>query len=102
VPTFVYLDRILTPLGYAQVAAGSLTPAQGLPSIPKGATIALLQAEGSNARWTDDGSTPTATVGMLLLNAAAGEQMYYGDLSKIKVIQTAGTTILNVTYYKIG
>lgn len=84
-------------LGYLQDT--TLSAAQALPTIPSGARFVLMQAEGDDLRWRDDGTNPTASVGMLL---EEGQSFLYdlGPLSNIKVIETTGGGILNVTYYK--
>lgn len=86
-----------TPVGYQQItalsAAASLTP-------PAGADFALVQAVTQGIRWRDDGTAPTATVGMSL---AAGSTLEYdGDLSAFQAIETAASAELNVTYYAGG
>lgn len=85
-----------TPLGYAQLP--SLSAATALSSIPAGATRAVLQAEGQNVRWRDDGTNPSSTTGMLIF---AGQLVEYaGALASIKFIEVAGGAKLNVSYYK--
>jgi hypothetical protein len=48
-------------------------------------------------RWRDDGTAPTASVGMPIL--ANGMLSYDGDLTTIRFIQTAATATINITYY---
>lgn len=81
-------------LGYQQIT--SLAASAAL-TVPSGATYALLQAEGQAVRWRDDGTAPTATIGMTL--QAGGELRYDGALQNIRFIQTAATATLNVSYY---
>lgn len=93
------LKNIRQNMGYQQIT--SLSSATGLtvPTAPAGDTIkaALLQAETQNVRWRDDGTNPTASVGMVL---AAGDTLLYdGDLSKIKFIEATASAKLNVTYF---
>ncbi|RQZ14051.1 hypothetical protein DIE15_19240 [Burkholderia sp. Bp9031] len=84
----------LTPLGYQQLtnltSVGSLTP-------PPGARIASIQAEAGSIRYRDDGTAPTATVGMLI-NAGGGVD-YNGSLSAVKLIAATTGAIANVSYY---
>lgn len=85
---------ILKSLGYEQNT--TLNTAKAL-TVPGGAQRALIQATGQNVRWRDDGTDPTATVGMQL---AAGDSLFYtADLSALKVIEEAASAKLNVTYY---
>ena len=88
------VNASLTPLGYQQITA--TTVAFSL-SPPGGARIALIQAEAQNLRWRDDGTNPTATVGMLLTVGAAME--YDGNLAAFKGINATAGTIVNVSYY---
>ena len=84
------------PLGFVQLAAlSSVTP---LSSIPAGATRALLQAESQNVRWRDDGTDPTAAVGIAIYVGQLVE--YVGNLSAIKFIEVAGGAKLNISYYR--
>jgi hypothetical protein len=85
----------LVPAGYQQLT--SLSSASGL-NLATNAYRALIQAQDQNVRWRDDGTDPSATVGMVL---AAGETMFYtGDLSAIKFIEVATSAIINVSYYR--
>lgn len=90
------IQGFLVPAGYEQVT--SLGTAVGLASIPDGAKIALIQAESQSVRWRDDGTVPTAAIGMVII--ANDTLLYSGVLSAIKFIQTAVSAKLNVTYYK--
>lgn len=85
----------LTPRGYEQIT--SLGTAQAL-SVPAGANLALIQAQGQAVRYRDDGVGPTATVGMPI--AAAGSLSYNGDLAALRFIEQAAGAVLNVLYYQ--
>lgn len=88
------VNATLTPMGYQQISG----PSNAALTVPTGARIALIQAESQPIRWRDDGTNPTATVGMTLPVGSALE--YDGSLSAIRFTQTAATGILNVSYYK--
>lgn len=84
----------LTPKGYQQIT--SLSSAASL-TVPSGATCAILQPETQSIRWRDDGTNPTASVGIVL---AAGESLFYtGSLSALRAIETAASAKLNISYY---
>jgi hypothetical protein len=84
----------LTPLGYQQIT--SLSAAAAL-TVPAGATAALISAESQGMRWRDDGTNPTASVGMPI---AAGESIFFtGSLSAFKAIEQTASAKLNVNYY---
>jgi len=90
----------LSPFGYQQITSLSSATALTIPAptnaVP--ATLALIQAETQDVRWRDDGTNPTASVGMVL---AAGETLpYTGDLSKLKFIETTASAKLNISYYR--
>jgi len=81
-------------LGYQQIT--SLSSATGLTP-PQGTTMALIVAETQGVRWRDDGTNPTASVGMPI---AAGAYLNYdGDLNRIKFIEQTASAKLNVSYY---
>lgn len=84
------------PLGYQQIT--SLAAVQTL-AVPSGATAALIMSEIASVRYRDDGTKPTATVGMLL-NAGGSPLLYAGNLAAIAFIQVSAAAILNVLYYK--
>ena len=108
------------PLGYQQISSGTLASATsltiptstaalntnvatGAPNAPPlSGTIAgyaIIQCEGSSAgvRWRDDGTAPTASVGMIL---SSGQELdYSGDLTAIQFIVQTGSPALNISYY---
>jgi len=90
------------PLGYQQIANNTLASAQSLtlPTPPTGAyaLYAVIQANGGTLRWRDDGTAPTATVGMLI--PSGGELCYAGDLTQIQLIDGgSGTPIADISVY---
>jgi hypothetical protein len=81
-------------LGYQQIT--SLSGATGL-TVPQGATMAVITPLTQGVRWRDDGTAPTASVGMPL---AAGAYMNYdGDLNRVKFIEQTASAELNISYY---
>lgn len=83
------------PLGYQQIALGS--GAASL-TVPAGAIYALIAVETEAVRWRDDGTPPTASIGMPV---AAGELMTYrGALSAIQFIGQGAGAVLDVSYYQ--
>lgn len=99
-----------TPLGYQQILTGALGSAVFLtiPTTTSGGTqgytsqvvpgYAIIQNTGTAAvRWRDDGTAPTAAVGMFL--AAGSELDYVGDITRIQFIQVAAGAQLEVSLY---
>jgi hypothetical protein len=84
-----------TAEGYDQVTATGA--AFALPAVPAAADSAVVQAEAQALRWRDDGTAPTATVGMLI--PAGTSQTFQGDLSTLRFIAATAGAILNVSYY---
>lgn len=82
-------------LGYQQYT--SLSSATGLSNIPQGATLALITPETQSIRWRDDGTDPTASVGMPV--TAGAYLSYDGDLNRIKFIQQSASAKINVSFY---
>lgn len=85
----------VSPLGYAQITP---TVATGLTP-PAQTNYAVIVCETFQCRWRDDGTDPTASVGMLL---PAGTYMTYtGNLKALKFIDTsAGACKVNISYYE--
>lgn len=84
------------PLGYQQVTSiGSAA----ILAVPAGANFAIISAESAGVRWTDDGSVPTATVGMPMADTDAPLQ-YSGTLTALQFIAQTGSPKLNVSYYR--
>lgn len=88
-------EASLTCLGYQQIT--DLSAAAAL-TVPTGARLAVLVCETQAVRWRDDGTDPTASVGMPLATGVVWT--YPGDLSAIKFIETTASAKLNVSYYK--
>jgi hypothetical protein len=89
----------LSPKGYQQITDMSASTAL---TVPKGAEYALVQAETADVRWRDDGTAPTSSVGMLLDVSAMPEGIWIEGKDRIeafRVIETATTAVLNVSYY---
>lgn len=87
----------LVPLGYQQI--GTLTGAIGL-TVPSGATLAIISAEGTAVRWRDDG-IPTAAIGVPMAITDSPLQ-YSGTLAKLQFIEQTASAKLNVAYYRIA
>ena len=84
----------LTPQGYQQIT--TLSSAVGLAP-PTGATLVIINPEGQSVRWRDDGTDPTASLGLSL---SVGDYFTYtGDLGTIKFIEEAVSATLNLSYY---
>lgn len=90
------IDGYLEPAGYVQVT--SLATAVGLGTIPAGTRLTLVEAESQDVRWRDDGTNPTASVGMVL---AAGQTLVYnGNPTTLKLIEVTASAKLNISYYR--
>ncbi|MDB5280874.1 MAG: hypothetical protein JWR61_5829 [Ferruginibacter sp.] len=88
----------LVPLGYQQI--GTLTGATGL-TVPSGATLAIISAEGTAVRWRDDGVAPTAAIGVPMAITDSPLQ-YSGTLAALKFIEQTASAKLNVAYYRVA
>lgn len=87
--------------GYQQLTGVATSTALTIPTSIGGNSCkpnaVLLQAETQALRYRDDGTAPTATVGMILQTGQA--PFYYdGDLNLFRVIQSTAGAILNVIY----
>ena len=59
----------------------------------------LFQTEGDDIRWTDDGTTPTSTLGFI--QTADNPPFFYsGELESLKFIEESTSTVVQVCLYK--
>lgn len=90
--------------GYQQITSLSSSTGLTIPLRgPDGSTCkpnaVLLQPQTQTVRFRDDGTAPSASVGMLLPTGTV--PFYYdGDLNAIRFIETAASAALNVLYYE--
>jgi hypothetical protein len=83
-------------LGYVQVTA--VSAAVGVGDIPAGTTLIIVIPESQAVRWRDDGTDPTAAVGMPLAVGAVLE--YTGaQMARLKFFEQAASAKLNITFY---
>jgi hypothetical protein len=89
------------PLGYQQLTLSGTAQHLMLPTLSNGQSVGyvVIQCEGttSSARWRDDGTAPTSTVGMILSTGV--ELDYSGDPTMIQFITATGSPILDISYY---
>lgn len=90
---------VRAPVGYVQLTSLSSATAFSSTQIPARAKRVLLQAESQNIRFRDDGTSPTASVGMILY-AGATPFEYVGDVEAIKFIETTTSAKLNAAFYE--
>jgi hypothetical protein len=96
------LKSVTSCIGYQQITSLSAAAGLTVPAVDKlgnqqEPTFALIIAEGKDVRWRDDGTDPTASVGMPL---AVGVPLQYdGDLNRIRFIETAASAKINISYY---
>ena len=93
-------ERITYCLGYQQITNVSAAVGLTIPSHVSGQKprVAIIIPQTQAVRWRDDGTDPSATVGMPLAVGATLE--YDGDLNKIKFFEQAASAALNVSYYR--
>jgi hypothetical protein len=94
-------DAQLAPLGVYQVSIGAT--AQSLAaligaSIPSGARVVYIEPEGGDIRFRDDGTAPTASVGLRIYNGVAWP--YIGNLSAQQLIAVTGSVTVNLAFYQ--
>jgi hypothetical protein len=88
-------DTILAPKGYQQLTLTTNT-ATGL-TVPSPARFASIVVETQDVRFRDDGTDPTASVGMII--EAGGSLWYNGNINAIKFIEVASGAVVNICYY---
>lgn len=92
---YPYSSLPTTSAGYQQITATS--SAQSL-TVPTGATIAQICVETAAIRYRDDGTAPTASVGMPV--AAGTCFAYSAPLRAFQFIAQSGSPVLNILYYQ--
>lgn len=83
------------PLGYQQITLSGAT----LLTVPAGAKLALISVSTAAARYRDDGTAPTATVGFPLPITTTTPFVYSGNLATVQFIAQTGSPILDICYY---
>jgi hypothetical protein len=89
-----------TTVGFQQM--GSLASATPL-TVPGAAKIAEICVENGAIRYRDDGTAPTAAVGIQVSSSAATSPVcfqYSGPLSAMQMINSTGTPGVFVAYYR--
>lgn len=88
---------VKSPVGYEQITVS--TVAVALASVPPKATNALIVVSTNGVRFRDDGTNPTAAIGVPI---AAGQSLQYdGDPSALKFIRSgAADAVVDVSYYE--
>lgn len=87
------------PCGYQQITSLSTAQKLAVPANCGGVpSLAVITAEAQAVRYRDDGTAPTATVGMPL--AAGVALSYQGTLSAIQFIEQTSGAKLNVLFYR--
>jgi hypothetical protein len=81
-------------LGYQQLT--SISASTGL-TVPAGADLVVLSIEAQGVRYRDDGTAPTAAIGMLLPSGSVFE--YTGNIGALRFIQATAGAIVNAAYY---
>lgn len=86
---------------YKQIAFRQVSGPTGaaIPHI-NGAVKCSIHVTGQSVRWRADGVDPTASVGEVI--AANGTQEFELPSANLKMIQTAATAVLNITYYTLS
>ena len=93
---------VQTALSVTTGAAVALT----VPTSRLRSTHAIIQVVSNSIRWTADGTTPTSTIGTLVLAGSNIEFMdtmanYQSVIDKFRAIGISGTATLDVAYFAI-
>jgi hypothetical protein len=92
------LGQLLTTAAAASPVTAKFT------SVPTGAKVMAIVVETASVRWTDDGTAPTSSYGMLmtttLMPMTGGASIYSGDLATIQFIAVSGSPVIDVAFYK--
>lgn len=96
-PSVVVKPGTFTALASTQTL--TLTGSAQTLTVPTGATSATFTVTGGNANYRDDGTAPTASIGLTL---PPGVWSYSGPLAAIQFILPTGVTgtVVTAGYYK--
>ena len=83
---------------YHDGAVTALVDIGAMASRPKKARHCLISVRGTDIRFLDDGSTPTATDGFPLLQDT--DMMFSGDLKNLKLIPMSGSADITILWYR--
>jgi hypothetical protein len=86
---------VYTPLGYQQITP---VPTGTFLTVPQAARVAEICISTQAIRYRDDGTAPTAAVGMPVLVGTCFQ--YSGNLATIQFIQQVAGAVLDVSYYR--
>lgn len=88
------------PAGMIKKGYQQLTGISGAVAVtvPTGASLAICIPETQAVRWRDDGTNPTAGVGMPL---AVGDALFYdgANLAGLTFIEQTASAKVNIIYY---
>jgi hypothetical protein len=98
--------RVTAICGFQQLTAANLAASFALTPVKQATTgqapnAAYMTASATAVRYTDDGTTPTATVGMRL-PAGIAPFLYQGNLATFRAILESGTPTLDVIYVLVS
>jgi hypothetical protein len=85
-PSFTPAPYNYQPLGFAQISitSSAQTFAVAGVAVPTGARLAVMTVDAANVRYRDDGTAPTASIGIQLSSSATQPYEYSGDLAAIQ------------------
>lgn len=79
------------------VGASAVFHGTGL-TIPNLTSHMLISVEGGDVRFREDGSSPTATNGLLMTQNSLEELPVPATLTNLRFIASAGSPVLNISY----
>ena len=88
------------PVGFEQLTAIGAT-AKGLASIPANADKAIMTVENATLRYRDDGTDPTADIGLRVFRAGTIILNSRDSIDNFKAIRTgSASSEVNCSYYE--
>lgn len=91
-------EHLKLPVGYQQLTVSN--SAVGL-TVPPGSVRCVIVIENNAVRWRDDGTDPTASIGVPM--NPTDNMNYDGALAKLKLIRSGSAdAVANIAYYGPG
>ena len=85
------------PCGLVKITATGTAAGFSPPGV--GESYCVITVETANVRIRDDGTAPTASIGLLLV-AGGAPFTYYGDVNAVQQIAVSGSPVFNILFYR--
>jgi hypothetical protein len=86
------------PTGFEQLNTDTVV--SPTPAVAAGAKGCYMSAEGQVVRWRDDGTNPTAALGLRMAITGVNPFCYHGDPGRLRFLGEAAGGKVNLSFFK--